>query len=87
MAQIQNEKEVLLCTHGDCQRIQIEDGEFCDIHGFNITNKVMITIDQLEDLRGDLCDIENKREPVGKSILTIDRIDTLLAELKTTWKQ
>lgn len=32
MAQKQNEKEALLCTHGNCKALQVEDGEFCDKH-------------------------------------------------------
>jgi len=32
MAQTQNDKEALICTHGDCQELQTEDGEFCEKH-------------------------------------------------------
>ena len=41
-----------------------------------------LIIEKLEVLRQNLCDLENTRQPVGKSILSIDRIDQLLPELK-----
>ena len=43
--------------------------------------KIVSVMEQLKELRQDLCDIENQRQPVGKSILAIDRIDTLTDEL------
>lgn len=30
--QKQNEKEALVCTHGNCKELQTEDGEFCQNH-------------------------------------------------------
>lgn len=32
MAQKQNEKEALICTKGNCKKLQTEDGEFCENH-------------------------------------------------------
>lgn len=86
MTQIQDEREFLMCTHKDCRRPQTEDGEFCDLHYPGTIEQVEMMIEELCELREVFCQIENKREPVGKSILAIDRIDTLLTELKTTWK-
>ncbi len=44
-------------------------------------DKINSIIEQLTDLRGDLCDIENKRGQ--RSILSIDRIDMLVKELNS----
>ena len=32
MAQKQNSKKALLCTHKNCRKLQTEDGEFCEKH-------------------------------------------------------
>lgn len=32
MSQKQNEKDTLLCTFGNCQEPQTEDGEYCEEH-------------------------------------------------------
>jgi hypothetical protein len=32
MAQKQNIKKALLCTHKDCKKLQTADGEFCEKH-------------------------------------------------------
>lgn len=42
-------------------------------------DKIKTVIELLQELRQDFCDIESKQG--GKSILAIDRIDTLLDEL------
>ena len=80
MAQIQNEKEVLLCTYKECKRIQSEDGEFCELHYPATIEKMEKFIEALAELRQSFCEVENKSW--GKSILAIDRIDQLSEELK-----
>lgn len=42
--------------------------------------KIIKIMDELEELRQELCEIENQRGQ--RSILAIDRIDALLLELK-----
>lgn len=90
MAQTQNEKEALLCTHGDCKELQTEDGEFCAKH-YPKTNKELIdeiyaTIDGMDD-DGDnqtlseamdyYCNMSDVRAGYAHAIrLTIENDDT-----------